>query len=98
MSMTKNVTNIDDSIVDDSLFNVVMYNDDVTPFEYVILVLAMLFEYSPEEGFQIAMHIHENGKAIIATLPMTEAYEKVDAVDALNEEFGFLLQTDVEKA
>jgi ATP-dependent Clp protease adaptor protein ClpS len=96
--MTKTVISIDDSVVDDQFFNVIMYNDDVTPFEYVILVLSMLFNYAPSEGLKIAMHIHENEKAIIATLPMKEAYEKVNAVDALNEEFGFLLQTDVEKA
>lgn len=94
----KTVISIDDSVVDDQFFNVIMYNDDVTPFEYVILVLSMLFEYAPEEGLKIAFHIHENGKAIIATLPMKEAYEKVDAVDQMNESFGFLLQTDVEKA
>lgn len=89
---------VEDSIIDDQFYNVIMFNDDVTPFEYVIIVLNVLFGYEIEEGFAIAMHIHQNGKAIVATLPMKEAYEKVDAVDAMNEEYGMLLQTNVDKA
>lgn len=90
--------NIEDVTVDDSEYNVVMYNDDVTPFEYVITVLHTLFGFKVNEGFQIAMHIHQNGSAIIATTTMKEAYEKVEAVDHMNAQYGFLLQTNVEKA
>ena len=89
---------IEDSIVDDSQYNVIMFNDDVTPFEYVILVLSAIFNYDPEEGFAISLHIHNNGKAIVATTSMNEAYKKVEAVDAMNAQFGMLLQTNVEKA
>ena len=96
MQETKEI--IEDSIVDDSFYNVIMFNDDVTPFEYVIIVLNVLFAYEIDEGFAIAMHIHQNGSAIIATLPMQEAYEKMDAVDKMNEQYGMLLQTNVEKA
>lgn len=89
---------VEDSIVDDQFYNVIMFNDDVTPFEYVIIVLNVLFGYEVEEGLALSMHIHQNGKAIVATLPMKEAYEKVDAVDTMNEAYGMLLQTNVEKA
>ena len=98
MSKIKEVVEIESPTIDDSFFNVIMYNDDVTPFEYVILVLHTIFGYDPCEGLQIAMHIHENGQAIVATLPMEKAYEKVEQVDAENERFGCLLRTDVEKA
>jgi ATP-dependent Clp protease adaptor protein ClpS len=89
---------IEDSIVDDSFYNVIMFNDDVTPFEYVICILNEIFNHSIEDGLSLAMHIHQNGQGIVATLPMQEAYDKVDAVDAMNSEYGFLLQTNVEKA
>ena len=89
---------IEDSIVDDSFYNVIMFNDDVTPFEYVIAVLNQIFSHRVEDGLKLAMHIHQNGKAIVATLPMQEAYEKVEAVDVMNDAYGFLLQTNVEKA
>jgi ATP-dependent Clp protease adaptor protein ClpS len=96
MQKTKEI--IEDSIVDDQFYNVIMFNDDVTPFDYVIIVLNALFDHSIEDGFALAMHIHQNGSAIVATLPMQEAYEKVDAVEAMNERCGMLLQTNVEKA
>ena len=89
---------VEDTIIDDSFYNVVMFNDDVTPFEYVIAVLNEVFGYPVEEGLAIAIHIHQNGKAIIATTSMQEAYKKVEAVDTMNEQYGFLLQTNVEKA
>jgi ATP-dependent Clp protease adaptor protein ClpS len=96
MQKTKEI--IEDSIVDNSQYNVIMFNDDITPFEYVIIVLNVLFDYPIEEGFAIALHIHQNGSAIVATTSMQDAYEKVDAVDAMNAQYGMLLQTNVEKA
>ena len=98
MSKTKEIVEVEIPDVNDSFFNVVMYNDDVTPFDYVIMVLHTIFGYDPGEGFQIALHIHQNGQAIVATLSMADAYEKVDAVNAENERYGMLLQTVVEKA
>lgn len=89
---------IEDSIVDDAFYNVIMFNDDVTPFEYVVAVLNQIFSHSIDDGFKLAIHIHFNGKAIVATLPMQEAYSCVEAVDLMNEAYGFLLQTNVEKA
>ena len=89
---------VESSIVDDEFYNVLMFNDDVTPFEYVIIVLNTLFDYEIDEGFAISMHIHKNGSAIVATLPMKEAYERVAAVEAMNDRYGMLLQTNVEKA
>jgi ATP-dependent Clp protease adaptor protein ClpS len=88
----------EESIVDDSFFNVIMHNDDVTPFEYVIMVLNLIFEHPVDDALKLAMHIHQNGSAIVATLPMDEAYKSVEEVDKTNERYGFLLQTTVEKA
>jgi ATP-dependent Clp protease adaptor protein ClpS len=89
---------IENSIVDDTPYNVVMFNDDVTPFEYVIAVLNQIFQYEVHEALQVAIHIHQNGKAIVATMSMQAAYEKIEAVDRMNQMFGFLLQTNVERA
>lgn len=88
----------DSTTIDDSYYNVVLFNDDITPFEYVILVLGILFGYPPEEGYDIALHIHRNGKGVVATLSLEEAYAKLEQLDSLNDESGFLLQGDVEKA
>ena len=88
----------DSTTIDDSFYNVVLFNDDVTPFEYLIMVLNRLFGKSIEEGVQISMHIHQNGKGVVATLSLEEAYAKLEQLDVLNDTFGFILQGDVEKA
>lgn len=86
------------STTDDSQYNVVMFNDDVTPFDYVIMVLRDIFGYDRDSSIGTMMHIHMNGKGIIATTSMEQAYSKVEEVDRMNEQYGFLLQTNVEKA
>ena len=89
---------IEDSVTDDSYYNVIMFNDDVTPFEYVIMVLNTVFGYRPDEGLGIAMHIHMQGKAVVASTSMEEAYKKMEEVDEMNNKFDMMLQTNVEKA
>ena len=100
MEKTKININIspNEADIDDSLFNVIMHNDDVTPFDYVAFVMITVFGHQAEAAVELTLHIHHNGKAIVATLPMEEAYARVEAVDELNQKFGFLLQTTVETA
>ena len=89
---------IEDSVIDDSFYNVIMFNDDRTPFEYVIVVLNEIFNYQINEGLRIAMYIHTHGQAVVATLSMDEAYAKMEEVDQMNAKSGYMLQTNVEKA
>ena len=86
-----------DELVDDSQYNVILFNDDVTPFDFVIAVLMHVFNYNFERAMQVTLHVHQNGSAIVATLSMDAAYAKVEEVDQMNEQWGFLLQTNVEK-
>lgn len=95
MEKTKEI--IEDAIIDDSFYDVIMFNDDVTPFEYVIAVLIKIFSYDFEKALKTTMYINDHGQAVVATFSMQEAYEKVEEVEAMNAEYGFLLQTNVEK-
>lgn len=97
MERTKDIELTQDSVIDDSEYQVILFNDDFTPFEYVIIVLMQIFEYSPEEAINITMRIHTSGQGVVATTSMEEAYKKVDAVEVMNNEFGQLLQSDVRK-
>lgn len=46
-------------------WNVMLLNDDVTPFEAVCYILAQVFSFSIRESFGIAMQAQCTGKAII---------------------------------
>ncbi len=99
MNNVKEVDDIQDvyvSEIDDNEYNVVMHNDDITPFDFVIMVLTIVFNYSQEQAVEMAFFIHKNGKKVVATTSIEEAYKKCAAVDVLNEEFNMLLQVTVE--
>ena len=96
MEKTKIV--IKDTVVNDNGFNVIMYNDDITPFEYVVMLLNTIFDYPFDSGLSIAMNIHQTGKAVVYNGSMDSAYEKDKLVKQFNDEYGHLLQTTVERA
>lgn len=59
-------------------YAVVVLNDDLHTFEYVILALAKVFGYSAEKGFQLASEIHTSGRAIVWTGALEHAELKRD--------------------
>ena len=52
---------------------VLIHNDDVTPFEYVIKVLLQLFLLSEEIAEHIANTAHNEGQAVVVVRPRNEA-------------------------
>lgn len=56
---------------------VIIHNDDVTPFDFVIMVLQRFFELALPEAEFIAWTAHTEGAAVVAVLPMAEAQRRV---------------------
>ncbi|MCS4088854.1 ATP-dependent Clp protease adapter ClpS [Rhizobium sp. BK176] len=46
------------------MYQVVMYNDDFTPFEFVVLMLMQFFNKGGDEAHAIMMQVHTQGKGI----------------------------------
>ena len=44
-----------------SLYRVLLLNDDFTPMEFVVEVLARLFQMNLEAATQVMLHVHQNG-------------------------------------
>jgi ATP-dependent Clp protease adaptor protein ClpS len=61
----------------DSLWNVIIHNDDVTPFDFVIMVLQKFFHLLPPDAEYATFVAHTKGKALVATLPLREAQKRV---------------------
>ena len=53
--------------------NVLVHNDDVTPFDFVIRTLSSVFMLSDELAEHIATTAHDNGTAVVAIRPRAEA-------------------------
>lgn len=56
---------------------VFIHNDDVTPYEFVVIVLQKIFELKPLEAEHVTFVAHTNGIAYVTTLPCSEANKRV---------------------
>ncbi|MCP5098847.1 MAG: ATP-dependent Clp protease adaptor ClpS, partial [Chloroflexi bacterium] len=56
---------------------VLIHNDDVTPMEFVVMVLTRIFQLTLPEAEQVMLIAHFTGIAHVATLPLKEAQKRV---------------------
>lgn len=80
----------------EKLYRVIILNDDVTTFQFVITALVVVFEIEPSRAEAIAWETHTKGEAYVATLPLKEAQEKVFKVQYAAREQGYPLQFVIE--
>lgn len=55
------------------LWQVVLLNDDYTPFDWVIDVLISIFERTPAEAQAVTTAVHLQGKGVAGTYPRQKA-------------------------
>ena len=61
-------------------FNVVLIDDDVHTFEYVIEMLARLFNHSVKTGLEMAHKVNDDGRVIVFTTHQELAELKRDQI------------------
>ena len=81
---------IDDAELDRP-YRVIIENDDVTPMEFVVMVLVVIFELSNERAFEIMFTAHNEGRAHVVTLPYEGARQRVYAAQSSAREAGYPL-------
>ena len=52
-----------------SKYNVVFYNDNYTPMDFVWAVLMKVFHLGAQPAYNVMMKVHETGKGIAGTYP-----------------------------
>ncbi|MBW7881970.1 MAG: ATP-dependent Clp protease adaptor ClpS [Caldilineaceae bacterium] len=75
---------------------VIIHNDDVTPFEYVIRILTNLFLLSDEIADHVAHTAHTEGKAVVVVRPRSEAERLVKVATARARLDGYPLTFSTE--
>ena len=80
---------------DDSV-RVLIHNDDVTTFEFVIDILQRIFRLSKEIAEHIAMETHTRGVAPVVTRPKAEAERLVGQAHTAARANGFPLTFTIE--
>ena len=77
-------------------YRVIIHNDDVTTFEFVIAVLVNIFELPVNRAIDITYEAHTRGNAYVATLPLEEAKRKVFKAQYAARQQGFPLTFTIE--
>lgn len=79
------------------LYAVIMYNDDYTPADYVMMVLQEYFNKQPFVAMQITINIHESGRGVVGIYPKDIAETKAKTVNEMARKDGFPLKLDIEE-
>jgi len=85
------------TISEPSKYKVVMLNDEVTPMEWVIDLMKLVFNHSQETAEKLTLTIHSEGSAVVGIYTYEIAEQKsVESVNASRER-GFPLQLRLDK-
>lgn len=72
-------------------YRVIVENDDVTPMDFVVLVLRVFFGLGFERSMAVMLTAHNEGRAHVVTLPFEEAQERVYGAHHAAREEGYPL-------
>jgi ATP-dependent Clp protease adaptor protein ClpS len=72
-------------------FRVMILNDEVTPMDFVVMVLRTIFALTYGRSIRVMLEAHNTGCAHVVTLPLGEAQEKVYAAHSLARSAGYPL-------
>lgn len=77
-------------------YKVLIHNDDVTPYDFVVAILIRIFALTPVIAEHVTYLAHHNGMALVAVLPKTEAERRVGKAHFAARLEGFPLTFSLE--
>jgi ATP-dependent Clp protease adaptor protein ClpS len=81
-----------------SMWNIVVYNDDYTPMDFVEFVLKTVFHISTLDALALALAVHTKGKGIAGTYTFEVAEQKQCEVLLMAKVEEHPLRVEVEQA
>jgi ATP-dependent Clp protease adaptor protein ClpS len=75
---------------------VLIHNDEVTPYDFVVIILQRIFELTPLEAEHVTFVAHTSGVAYVTTLPLSEAQKRVGKAKFAASLEGYPLQFTIE--
>jgi ATP-dependent Clp protease adaptor protein ClpS len=73
------------------LHKVILLNDDYTPREFVVTVLAAVFRMSADQAYRVMMTAHRRGACVIAVYAADVAETKAKEATELGKSKGYPL-------
>ena len=83
-------------IKEPGMYKVVLFNDDVTPMDFVIQILVDFFKHSVERANSITQQVHQNGSGIAGIYTYEIAEQKGVETSVLARENGYPLQVKID--
>ena len=77
-------------------YKVIIYNDDFTTMEFVVLVLRQVFFKSEEEAQALMLKVHHSDKAVVGIYTYDIAVSKTRKATSMAREQGYPLRLTVE--
>lgn len=87
----------DKELQEPSKYKVLLFNDDYTTMDFVVMVLMVVFRKSLEESQEIMLNIHRNGKGLCGVYAFEVAETKVAQVSSMAEQHKFPLKCGLEE-
>lgn len=73
-------------------YKVVLYNDDFTTMEFVVMLLMKVFNKNETEAETLMLQIHHSGQAVVGVYSLDIAATKVQKATQMADEAGFPLR------
>jgi ATP-dependent Clp protease adaptor protein ClpS len=79
------------------MYRAILVNDDFTPREFVVYVLASIFRKSQEQARSIMLTAHQGGRSVIGVYTHDVAASRAEQARQRAHEAGYPLQIYVEE-
>jgi ATP-dependent Clp protease adaptor protein ClpS len=77
-------------------YKVIIYNDDFTTMEFVVMILVQIFLKSQEEAEALMLQVHHSDKAVVGVYSYDVAVSKARKATNMAREQGYPLRLSVE--
>ena len=77
-------------------YKVIIYNDDFTTMEFVVMILVQVFLKSEEEANSLMLQVHHSDKAVVGIYSYDIAVSKARKATTMAREQGYPLRLTVE--
>ena len=78
-------------------YAIILYNDDVTTFEFVIELLKQVFQKTFQEAMQIAIKVDQEGSTIVGVFPYDIAQTRLRRANRMILSSGFPLRIEMQE-
>ncbi len=89
-------TKIEPKVEKPKLYKAILFNDDYTPREFVVMILQAVFKTGESAGYHIMITAHQKGSCVIAVYTKDIAETKVKEAMDHAKDAGFPLMLTAE--